>query len=144
MDEYEVDLLPGEVLRWVREDARKKTPRLFARASKEYATETDFDRVAYGIGEGEDVTLVSVHGLLEITPRQGPGGWTLQLRAEDVVGLYPSGAEEDYEDESDMPVEVFEEEFLFPEKGDVEVIVLAEDDEALARFERWLAGVRKG
>jgi hypothetical protein len=144
MDEYEVDILPGEVLSWVREDARKKAPLLYARASREYATETDFDRTEFGIGEGEDVTLVSVHGLLEVSPRQAPGGWTLQLRAEDVVGLFPSGAEEDYENESDMPLEAFEEEFLFPEKGELEAVVLAEDEEAWARFEGWLAEMRKG
>ena len=144
MEEYAVDILPGEIVDWAREDARKKTPRLFVRASREYATEADFDRTEFGIGEGEEVTLVSVHGLLEVSPREHPGGWTLQLRAEDVVGLFPSGAEEDYENESDMPLEAFEEEFLFPEKGEVEAVVQAEDEEAWARFESWLAEMRKG
>lgn len=145
MDEYEVDLLPAEVLGWLRADAGRATPQLWVRASKSYAVETDFDRETYGIGEGDDVGLVSVEGLLEITPRDAQNGWTLQLRAEDVVGLVPGGAEEDaYEDEDDMPLDVFEEQFLIPEGGEVEVVVLAEDAGAWTRFQRWLAKMRKG
>ena len=40
------------------------------------------------------------------------------------------------------PLEAFEEEFLFPEKGEVEAVVQAEDEGAWARFERWLAEMR--
>jgi len=143
MAEYSVDLLPGEVLQLVRADAQRKTPELRVRASKEYTLETDFDRTAFGIGEDEDATLVSVHGLLEVSPQHEPGGWTLQLRADDVVGLLPTGAEDDYEDESDMPIETFEEKFLLPEKGEVEVVVVADNEDAWARFQRWLDGMRK-
>jgi ABC-type phosphonate transport system ATPase subunit len=34
MDEYSVDVLPGEVLAWVREDAGRKSPRLWVRCEK--------------------------------------------------------------------------------------------------------------
>lgn len=144
MDEYAVDLLPDDVVRWARMDVQQSTPEFWVQASKQYTAETDFDRTVYRIGPDEDVALVSVHGLLEISPRHGPGGWTLQLRADDVVGLLPSGSEDDYEDESDMPLESFEEEFLIPKKGEVEVVVLAEDDEAWARFQDWLEPRGKG
>jgi len=139
MDEHAVDLLPGDVVRWARMDAQQSTPEFWVQASKQYTAETDFDRTAYRIGADVDVALVSVHGLLEVSPRHEPGGWTLQLRADDVVGLLPSGADEDFEDESDMPLEAFEEEFLIPEKGEVEVMVLADDDDAWQRFQDWLA-----
>jgi len=143
MDEYAVDILPGDVLRWLRLDAGKSAPSLWVRASKEYTLDTDFDRQAYGLSEEDDLSLVSAHGLLEVSPQYGPGGWTLQLRAEDVVGLLPVGPEDAYEDENDMPVDAFEEQFLTPEKGEVEVVVQAEDGEAWTRFQEWLKGIRK-
>lgn len=145
MDEYAVDILPGAVLRWARADAAQTAPQFWIQASKQYTAETDFDREDHGIGESEaeDLTVVSIHGLLELSPRHGPGGWTLQLRADDDVGLIPGGEEGGYEDEGDMPIDAFEEQFLLPEKGEVEVVVQAEDDAAWGRFQDWLAGVRK-
>ena len=143
MDEYEVDLLPGEVVGWLRADAERAAPQLWVRASKTYVAETDFDRETYGVGEGDDLALVRVEGLLEISPQGERGDWTLQLRVEDVVGVLPGGAEDEgYEDEENMPLDVFEEQFLIPEKGEVEVLVLAEDAGAWSRFERWLAAMR--
>lgn len=142
MDEYAVDLLPAEVLRWVRADAERTAPQLWVRASKTYAAETEFDREIYGVGDDDDVRLVSIEGLLEISPQGGADGWTLALRAEDVVGLVPGGAEEGYENEDDLPLDAFEEQFLIPEKGEVEVLVLAEDAGAWTRFHRWLTRMR--
>ena len=142
MDEYAIDVFPGEALRWARADAAQSTPQFWIQASKQYATDVDYDRNEYGIGEDEDLVPVSVHGLLEISPRHEPSGWTLQLRADDVIGLVASGAEEDYEDDDNMTIDAFEEQFLIPEKGEIEVVVLVEDDEAWARFQDWLAGMR--
>ena len=143
MDEYAVDVLPGDVLRWARADAAQSAPQFWIQASRQFTADTDFDREEYGIGEEEDLVLVSVYGLLELSPRHEPGGWTLQLRADDVIGLVTSGAEGDYEDDDNMTIDAFEEQFLIPEKGEIEVIVQAEDDEAWARFQDWLAGMRK-
>lgn len=137
MEEYAIDVLPGEVMRWARLDAKRGAPQLWVKASKQYIVETDFDRAACGIGDDEDLALVSVHGLLELSPQHGLGGWTLQLRADDVMGLIPSDAEMTYEDEDDMTAEAFEEQFLIPESGEVEVVVQAEDGAAWMRFQDW-------
>jgi hypothetical protein len=141
MEEYTVDILPGEVLRWVREDAARTAPSLWVRASKEYQVEPGFDRERARIGE-EEVAPVAVNGIVEISP-QGGGGWTLQIRAEDSVGLRPSGEEEGYEAEDDMTIDAFESQLLAPERGEVEVVVVAEDTAAWNRFQRWLARQQK-
>lgn len=145
MDEYAVDVLPAEALRWARADAERAAPQLWVRASKSFSAETDFDRGKYGVGDEDDVKLVSVEGLLEISPQGTQDGWTLELRVEDVIGMLPSAGQDPvYEDETDMPLEAFVEKFLIPEKGEVEVVVLAEDAGAWLRFQRWLAKMRKG
>lgn len=74
MDEYSVDLLPEEVLDWVRKDAAKKTPRLLVQASKEYRVETDFDREGAGIGPDDDVALITARGVMSVFPLRGHCG----------------------------------------------------------------------
>jgi len=138
MDEYEVDILPGELLGWVREDARRKMPRLSVRASKDYWVDTGAAGEMGRVGE-DDIAPVIVRGVMEVSPQRGRRGWTLQVAAEDSVGLRPTGEDEGYENESDITVDAFESEFLLPERGEVEITVLAEDAAAWRRFQRWLA-----
>lgn len=140
MEEYEVDAPVGEVVRWVHEDAKRKTPRFLIHASKTYQRESDFDREAFGIGEYEDVDLVSVHGILEIQSRAGKKNWALQLKVDEVVGVLPSSDEENaYENQDDMSLAAFEEQFLSKELGEVEVTVAVESSEAKAHFNHWLS-----
>ncbi len=139
MDEYEVDAPVGEIVRWIKEDVRRKAPRLLVRGSKDYRLESDFDREEYGIGEDEDARVVSVHGVLGIQSRTGRKDWTLQFKVDDVLGLHSSGEEDAYEDEDEMGFSAFDEQFLSRGLGEVEVTVAAETREAKARFDRWLS-----
>jgi hypothetical protein len=142
MDEYSVDVLPGEVLGWVREDAARKSPRLWVRAAKSYWIDEVSTGESARPAEGDDVSPVMVRGVMEISPQGGRGGWTLQLVAQDSVGLREDGEDEGYENDDNMTVKAFEDDFLFPEYGEVEVVVLAEDAAAWRRFGRWLARKR--
>ena len=64
-------------------------------------------------------------------------GWSLELRARDSVGLLPAG-EDGQADDPDMSVEAFVDQFLVPEKGEVEIVLLAEDPQAAEAFQQWL------
>lgn len=138
MDQYEVDILPAEIIGWVRNDAGRKTPRLNVRVSKEYWVDTEHDREISRIGE-EEIEPVIARGVMEILPQGKRVGWTLQISAEDSVAVRPTSGEEEYADESDMTVDAFEAEFLIPERGEVEIVVLAEDAAAWQKFQHWLA-----
>lgn len=139
MDEYQVDIPANEILSWLREDASRKTPRLLVRAAKEYRVDTDFDRAEAGIGEDEDVSLVTAVGTLSVAPLRGRRGWTLQLRSEAGIGIRPSREEGDFEDDDDMALKAFVDQFLTPRRRDAEISVLADDADAWRRFQRWLA-----
>jgi hypothetical protein len=139
MDEYSVDVLPGEVLAWVRADAARKSPRLWVRAAKSYWIDEVSPGESARPAEGDDVSPVMARGVMEISPQRGRGGWTLQLVAQDSVGLREDGEDAGYENDDNMTVKAFEDDFLFPEHGEVEVVVLAEDAAAWRRFGRWLA-----
>lgn len=137
MEEYALDVLPGEVIPWARSAARSETPELSVHASKEYQLELDFDREDYGIGAGDDLSLVTVTGRLTMTPAGAADGWVLELRARDSVGLLPA-EEGGQRDDPDMTVDAFVQQFLVPEKGDVEVVLHAESAAAADAFQRWL------
>ena len=138
MTRYDVDAPVNAVMDWIRADQARACPRLLLRASREYAFETDFDRSAFGLGDDDDVELVSVRGLLEVQSRRGRKDWALQLKVEDSLGLRAAGDEESYEDQVSMPFEAFDEQFLATGLGEVEMSLLAESAAAKARFDRWL------
>lgn len=138
MDEYAIDIPANEVLGWVREDAGRTTPQLVVRASSEYRVETDFDREAAGIGEDDDLALMTACGVLNVMPTRGRRGWVLQLSTEDSVGLRFVSDQETYENEEDLPVDAFVTRFLGSGKGEVEVTLCADDRESWQRFQRWL------
>jgi hypothetical protein len=139
IDEYAVDVRPGEVLQWLRDDAGRKQPSLLASASKEYRIETDFDHGAAGIGAEDDLALVTATGMMAVTPLRGRRGWVLQLRAEDSIGLKPIAVDERYEDDDELTVEAFVNQFLVPEEGEIEATIHADDEAAWRRFQDWLA-----
>jgi len=141
MEEYAVDVLPGELIPWARAASRDDTPAFTVQASKEYRAEADFSRAEYG--EGDDLSLVTVIGRLTMAPAGDGRDWILELRAQDDVGLIAGEDERGYEDEPDMSVEAFIRQFLVPEKGEVEVVLHAESAEAAERFERWLVRQRQ-
>ena len=136
MDEYAVDVLPGEVIPWARSAVRDRTPAFAVRAFKEYQVERDYDAAEYGIGEGEDLSLVTVTGSLTLSPTGEGQDWVLELRARDSVGLVSAGDERGLADEPEMTVEAFVQQFILPEKGEVEVILHAESPEAADAFQR--------
>lgn len=85
MPDYAVDILPGEILCWIEEDAKRSERRLLVSASQDYsaqdATEDESKRL-----EENDLVHVGASGLLELRPVSGSHGWTLQLRAEHDLG----------------------------------------------------------
>lgn len=133
MDEHGLDLLPGLILQWVREDGRRKVPRLWVRASKEYLEEPE---ALPPRAREEDINLVTAIGILEVSPQYGNGGWALQVRVQGSVELRPTGQEPDEEDEDELSPDDFEAEFLIPERGEVEVGVATEDKAGWQRFQR--------
>jgi hypothetical protein len=135
MEEWSVDVLPGQVLQWAREDATEKHPRLWVRVGREFALE---QRDLAGVSEDDDVNLVETLGVLEISPVGGQAGWTLLVRVEGTAELRPAGEGDSYDPDAELSLEDFESQFLVPEHGEVDVTVQVEDAAARRRFEDWL------
>jgi len=135
MEEWSIDVLPGQILRWAREDAAARHPRLWVRAGREYAVKSDdFARIS----DDDDVNLVETLGVLEVSPIGGKDGWTLLLRAQGTEELRPAGEGDSFDPDAEMSLEAFESQFLDAEHGEVEVAVQVDDAAARRRFEEWL------
>lgn len=144
MDEYPLEIPPGEVLAWVRADRRRKTPLLWVRASKRYEVEPDETGALAQVGEDQEAVAVVVSGLMEISPRRGAGGWTLQISASDPEGLRPRGEDDGYEDDDDIGIDAFAADFLASASSRVDVVAQADNATAWRRCRRWLASRQKG
>jgi hypothetical protein len=137
--EHEIDLTPRHLIGWLRADlARGPAAQLTVRATREFFGEpaplagTDLD------AEDEMEALTTV-GLVEVTPRDGGGHWTLRLRVEDALGCHlpedgsvPDGPEE-------IALEVFADGFLTDGEPDATITLEAATPADRRRFERVLA-----
>ena len=135
MEEYSVDLLPGQILRWVREDAQRKHPSLWVRGSREYEVA---DGAVPRISDDDDVNVINAAAVIEISPQGKAAGWTLQLRAAGTAELRAPEEGNSYDADAELNLDSFESEFLNPLHGEVDVTVQVEDAAARKRFEQWL------
>ncbi len=138
LDKFTLNIPPHELVRWVREEIQEKHIHLnfYASAWKEYSFEEDFDCSAFGVSRGEHLHLVSVEAILDIEPLVERNYWILQLKVTHRIGLRHSDEEFPYKSGS-LTIDNFESEFLDPEKGITEVVLLAETTEAKAHFDDW-------
>lgn len=123
MKPFPVDVEAKQIVRWLIEEQRRPRFDLLVTATRSY------ERNALGAGEDsrlgnaerEDLSEMTEVGLLEVTSRQKPGGWTLRIRVEDDIGPglpedepVPTGDEE-------IDLATFCEEFMTADRGLAEV-----------------------
>lgn len=137
---YLLDIPPEEVVRVVRAeiDATGGQPELYENAWQDYVIEEDYDRRAYGLGDGEQYDLVSVDAVLNVEPRLERNYWVLSVVAHKDVGPRI------IEDENaligaELTLDEFEATFLVPGDADVCVRLEAQTPEAKKHFDSWWA-----
>lgn len=144
---YTVDIPATDVVRWVREEMR--TPQrafgFYERAWKAYCHNSEFDRKFYGIGTeaeeppvmGDVPTLVSVEAGLDIEPHLEQHCWILEVRVDYEVGIRPYSEESRFRSDS-LSLDEFEDQFIKPGRGEIEVKVEADTQLAREHFEDWV------
>jgi hypothetical protein len=137
--ELEIDLTPRHLIEWLRADlALGSAATLAVRATREFLVEPaplaggDFD-------EEDEMASVTTVGLVEVTPCDGSGRWTLRLRVEDPLGshLPEDGSVPDEPEE--IGLERFADSFLLDAEPDATVTLEADTAADRRRFERVLA-----
>jgi hypothetical protein len=129
---FPVDVEAKQIVRWLIEEERRSAFGLLVTATRSYR------RNALGAGEDsslgdierEDLSEMTEVGLLEVTPRQKPGGWTLRIRVEDDIG--PGLPEDEPAPTGDEEIDLatFYEEFMTEDRGLAEVSAEVSDPNA--------------
>src|SRR3989304_5427969 len=88
VETYPVDVEAEQIVHWLLDEERLRAFDLLGRATRSYQRGELEPREAGALGEAEREALseISEIGLLEVTPRQKPGRWTLRVRVEDDIG----------------------------------------------------------
>jgi hypothetical protein len=137
--EHEIDLTPRHLIDWLRADLATGAGAQFTvRATREFCSEPA-PLAGTGLDVEDELTAPSTVGLVEVTPRDGAGRWTLRLRVEDALGCHlpddgsvPDGPEE-------IALDEFADDFLAVAEPDATITLEADTAADRRRFERVLA-----
>jgi hypothetical protein len=140
-EEFDIDISPRDLIAWTRADQAKRTPTLWASASKT-VEKRDIGLETARVTLDDDVVETVTRGVLEVSPRRGLGGWVLRVTADDTAGEHPISDEEAEEEEEELTLDAFEQEFLLPDGRIVDITMSVEDGAAKARLGRWVRRMR--
>jgi hypothetical protein len=134
-----------QIVRWLMDEARRPAFDLLVTATRSYQRSTlgAGEDSRLGEAEREDLSEITEVGLLEVTPREKPSGWTLRVRVEDDIG--PGLPEEEPVPAGDEEIDLatFYEEFIAADRGLAEVSAEAEGTDAKASLVRVLDAILK-
>ncbi len=140
--EYNLDIATGHLVQWLKTHLAAGTePLLEISAHRTITTEPIADDAA-DVSKGDEVSLITAIGILEVSPAvNSHGKWLLRLRVEDTLGTHlpEEGSVRDAPEE--MTLEAFETEFILPDRGATFVTLEAETQEIRDAFDAFLADV---
>lgn len=145
MESFEVDVDPGQIVRWVvaehktaasqlRTIARRRTETREIPARREYHLD-DEDR--------EDLTEVATIGTLEIAPAHEHDGWLLTVTVEDDLGPRETSGGLATEAEQQIDLGTFYNEFVRPGRGTTTVVAEVAGPAARQNVGRLLASIER-
>lgn len=149
---YAISTPAVDVVRWMREEMSSPfgTFEFNERAWKAYCHNTEFDRTLYGIDKndedppilGDVPTLISVEAGLDVEPHREQDYWILEVRVLYDIGIRPYSKESMYMSDS-LTLDEFEEQFIKPDRGKIDVHVEAHTVDARKHFEDWVSLMRQ-
>jgi hypothetical protein len=141
METYPLDIDPGQVVRWIREecDAAPASFRVTGRISREVREIPIRRETRLGDEEREDLSEVATVATLEIAPVHAHDGWLLSVVVEDEAGPRANGTASAGEQQID--VGAFYKEFIRPGRGTANVIAEVEGEEGRAHITRLLDAI---
>lgn len=136
MEPYPVDVEAKQIVRWLMAGQRGPATRSYQRKALGAGEDSRL-----GEAEREDLSEMTEIGLLEVTPRQKPGDWTLRIRVEDDIG--PGLPEDEPVPEGDEQIDVatYYEEFIATDRGLAEVSAEAGGGDAKTSLGRLLDAI---
>lgn len=151
METYSLDIDPAQIVRWLRAEHQPGISpfRVTARRGRAIEELPSATRFHLGDSEREDLSEVATFATLDIEPLHANEGWRLSVIIEDEAGprLLDSDEadvdEEDFEEEEDIDLETFYEDFIRPGRGESTVIAEVENAAAQARLQPLLKAIEQ-
>jgi hypothetical protein len=140
METFPVDIDPEQIVRWIiaEQRAAPSTFRITASRATEARDIPIQKELRLGDEEREDLTEVATVATLEIVPFHSENGWRLTIVAEDEVGPRASATTASLEDEMEIDLDTFYEDFILSGRGILNVTVEVDSSSAKARVTRML------
>jgi hypothetical protein len=139
MAQYELDVAADQIVQWLKAEVAAGRRDWGIRATREFAVEPVERPAEAGLDEEPDEASLVTLGVLEVWPLGPQGGWTLQVRVEDILGPHTPEDESVPEGAEEIDLNHFEAQFLVPDRSAAFVSVEAESVQAKRRFDRVLA-----
>jgi hypothetical protein len=145
METYAVDIDARQVVRWLKaeQEAGALPFRITARRRREVEEIPVRDELRLGDVEREDLSEVMTLATLDIEPFHASEGWRLSVVVEDEIGPRISDQITGGEDEQQIDLATFDEEFIRSGRGSANVIIEAENSAAEARLRPLLDAIEK-
>ena len=143
MEPFPVDVEAKQIVRWLLEEELSKVFDLLVSATRSYEREelTPGEEGQVGEAEGEELSEINEVGLLEVLPRKEPSRWTLRIRVTDDIGPRMPDDEPVPEQDEEIDLATFNEEFIVADRGFIEVSAEAQDRAARVELTRLIAAI---
>ncbi len=145
METYPVDIDAAQFVRWFKaeREAGASAFQITARRSSEVQEIPVQDELHLGDIEREDLSEVVTIATLDIAPLHVSEGWRLSVVVEDDVGPRISERKMGEEEEQQIDLRTFYEEFIRPGRGSANVIAEVENSAAEARLRPLLKAIEE-
>jgi hypothetical protein len=143
MESIAIDLAPEQIVRWLLDEDRRDAFGLLVNAMRSYRTGelTSAERGSLDDGEAEGLSETSEVGVLEVRPRHEPHRWVLRIRVEDDIGPRIPEDEPVSEEEEEIDLGAFYEEFIKGNRGTAEATAEVDSAADKASVDRLLGAM---
>jgi hypothetical protein len=123
MESIAIDLTPEQIVRWLLDEERRDAFDLLVNATRSYGVGalSEEERASLDDTKDGEIGEISEVGHLEVRPRREPHRWVLRVRVEDDIGPRLPEDEAVPENEEDIDLSTFFEEFVVPNRGIADV-----------------------
>jgi hypothetical protein len=145
MQDYPIDIEPEQVVRWIIAEHQVAPSKFKVVARRHLETRELPARKELRLGDEEraDVSETATVVTLQIAPAHPNDGWLLTVVVEDEIGSPGSDEDETTEEEQDVDVDAFYEEFMLPGRGNANVFAEAEGPAGKARLTRLINDIER-
>lgn len=134
MESIAIDLAPEQIVHWLLDEDRRDAFDLLINATRSYRVGalSEEERTSLDDTEGGEIGEISEVGHLEVRPRREPHRWVLRVRVEDDIGPRLPEDEPVPQNEEDIDLATFFEEFIASNRGIADVSAEVEGPAAKA------------